>query len=114
MPSRHHLDKRADELAISVASNGQPDDLLRSGTAAKELGVSEQFLTIGRSRGYGPPFLRLSKSVVRYRRSDLVEWLNQRLYHCTSEYADRPKSGRPRKAASPRRRKAKLADAAAD
>lgn len=93
----HHLDKRADQLADSISIGGQSEELLRTEKAAQELGVSPAFLVIGRSRGYGPAFIRLGPSVVRYRRSDIVTWLNERLYHSTSEYAEKPRCGRPRR-----------------
>jgi predicted DNA-binding transcriptional regulator AlpA len=93
-PERHHLDRRADEIAKRVAAGGDPDDLLNPPQAAHCLNKSEQWLALGRSRGYGPPFVRLGRTV-RYRRRDLVAWLESRLHHSTAEY-DTQGAGRPR------------------
>jgi hypothetical protein len=51
------------------------------------LGVSTQWLEIGRCRGYGPPFERLSPRVIRYQRGKTRRWLDERSHRCTSEYA---------------------------
>jgi predicted DNA-binding transcriptional regulator AlpA len=74
-PSSHHLDKRAGELA---AGDGDDDELLSSRQLADWLGVSVQWVEIGRTRGYGPPFLRLGPRMVRYRRGPVRKWLRKR------------------------------------
>ena len=52
------------------------DDLLDQRQAATRLGLpSARTLEAWRRRGYGPPFLRLSPRLVRYRASDLERWL---------------------------------------
>jgi predicted DNA-binding transcriptional regulator AlpA len=84
-PSRHHVDRYATDLA-EVVEDGSPDDLLETGDAAKLLGVSRSFLEIGRCRGYGPRFIKLSTRCVRYRRSDILKWLASRTYGATHEY----------------------------
>lgn len=53
-----HIDKRAGD--VIAASSGGADDLLDTEAVAKWIGVSTQFLEIGRSRGYGPEFMRLA------------------------------------------------------
>ncbi|MBK7362182.1 MAG: DNA-binding protein [Micavibrio sp.] len=53
---------------------------------AKLLGVSTQWLEIGRVHGYGPPFIKLTPRMVRYRIGDVKKWLADRVYHSTSEY----------------------------
>jgi hypothetical protein len=80
---RHHLDKRAAAIA---AEPGDDDELLTVVECASWLGVSVQFLDIGRSRGYGPPFARLSRNIVRYRRAEVRAWLIERTHASTSEY----------------------------
>ena len=81
----HHLDRRADSIAAQIA--GLPDDaLLDTPDLASWLGVSPQFLTIGRSRGYGPAFVRLSPTAVRYRASDVRVWLKERTHRRTAEF----------------------------
>jgi predicted DNA-binding transcriptional regulator AlpA len=56
------------------------DDLLDQRQAATRLGLpSARTLEAWRLRGYGPPFLRLSPRLVRYRASDLDQWLAARV-----------------------------------
>jgi len=86
VPIRHHLDRRAVELVEDGAGNLH--DLLSTGATADWLGVSPQWLEIGRSKGYGPPFVRLSPRRVRYRRDDVVGWLRERTHRSTAAYAD--------------------------
>ncbi len=86
MEQRHHLDRRAAEIA-DKGRQGDPDDLLTTQEEADWLGVSRQWLEIGRSKGYGPPFDRIGPRHIRYRRGLTIEWLDERTHHCTSEYA---------------------------
>jgi predicted DNA-binding transcriptional regulator AlpA len=85
VPNRHNLDRRAAGLAEDGAGN--LDDLLATPAVADWLGVSTQWLEIGRSRGYGPAFVRLSARRVRYRRDDVLTWLKERIFHATAAYA---------------------------
>jgi predicted DNA-binding transcriptional regulator AlpA len=77
-PLRHHLDRRAADLAEE--GRGDPDSLLTTPAVAEWLTVSAQWLEIGRSKGYGPKFVRLSPSRVRYRRADVLDWLDERTH----------------------------------
>ena len=71
MPARHHLDRRTDELARAVAA--EPEDLLFSTRElAQMLGVSEQWVEIGRCRGYGPRFVVSGPRRIRHRRGDVL------------------------------------------
>ncbi|RUX73890.1 DNA-binding protein [Mesorhizobium sp. M7A.F.Ca.US.006.04.2.1] len=80
-----HLDKRADNLVAAVA--GDDEDLLNTAQTAKLLGVSVQWIETGRSKGYGPPFIRIGARNIRYRRDSLREWLKGRAeYRSTREY----------------------------
>jgi hypothetical protein len=89
------LDRRADSLAAAGAGN--PDDLLLTEEVAAWLHVSMQWLEIGRCEGYGPPFKKLSPRMVRYKRSDVLEWLEGRSHASTAEYRrNRPRSNRGR------------------
>jgi predicted DNA-binding transcriptional regulator AlpA len=54
------------------------NELLSQRQVALRLGVSARTLEGWRARGVGPPFLRLSARAVRYRSSDLEQWLDQR------------------------------------
>jgi hypothetical protein len=83
-PVRHHLDRRANALIASAS--GAADDLLATRETADWIGVSIQWLEIGRSAGYGPPYIRVSPRCIRYRRADVILWLRERTYARTSEY----------------------------
>jgi hypothetical protein len=83
-PRKFHLDKRAAAIA---AEPGDDDELLTTSQMATWLGVSVQWLDIGRHAGYGPPFLKLGPHLVRYHRGSGRKWLLARTHHSTSEYA---------------------------
>jgi predicted DNA-binding transcriptional regulator AlpA len=82
-PRKFHLDKRA---AAVAAAPGDDDELLTTVQCANWFGVSVQWLDIGRSEGYGPPFQKLGPHMVRYHRGTVREWLLARTHHSTSEY----------------------------
>jgi hypothetical protein len=82
-PIRHHLDRRAASL---TECSEDLDGLLTTRETAEWLGVSTQFLEIGRSRGYGPHFTRLSPRHIRYRRRDVISWLERRTHVSTANY----------------------------
>jgi predicted DNA-binding transcriptional regulator AlpA len=86
LPRKHHLDRRASDLAEIGA--GAPDDLLSTRAVAEWLGVSVQFLEIGRHRGYGPKFVRIGPARIRYRRADVLAWLEERTFASTSQYGE--------------------------
>jgi predicted DNA-binding transcriptional regulator AlpA len=73
----HHLDKRT--ASLIAAGAGNPDDLLPTRDVATWLGVSKQWLEIGRHRGFGPPYLKLGR-MVRYRREHVSDWLKERMH----------------------------------
>lgn len=85
--TKFHIDKRAH--AITGADIGADDELLDTHAVANWLGVSTQWLEIGRSKNYGPPFKRISPRCVRYLRADVLKWLKARSYASTAEYAKR-------------------------
>jgi predicted DNA-binding transcriptional regulator AlpA len=87
LPARrtHHLDRRAGALLNSEQASGDADYLLTTTEVSEWLGMSTQFLTIGRHRGFGPPFVTLSARMVRYRRGAIREWLEQRQHHSTAQ-----------------------------
>ena len=51
------------------------DSLLTEAKAAKFLAVSVRTLQAWRTKGIGPPFVRLGRAV-RYMRQALLDWLN--------------------------------------
>ena len=79
------LDRRAQQIA-SVAIGADPDLLLDTKQMAEWLGVSVPWLEIGRSKGYGPPFRKLSPKLVRYHVGDVKKWLEARSHHSTADY----------------------------
>jgi predicted DNA-binding transcriptional regulator AlpA len=85
--TKFHIDKRAQ--SILVGSESHDDALLSTPEMAVWLGVSVPWLEIGRAKGYGPPFKRLSARSVRYRVGDAREWLRARTYNATSEYSEK-------------------------
>ena len=62
-----------------------PDALLTEQQAAALLGVTSRALQKWRSKGSGPPFVRISCRCIRYRRRDLVDWSVERIKRSTSE-----------------------------
>jgi predicted DNA-binding transcriptional regulator AlpA len=47
--------------------------------AAKYLGISEAVLRLWRSEGKGPRHFKAGEKLIRYRRSDLDLWIEERL-----------------------------------
>jgi predicted DNA-binding transcriptional regulator AlpA len=84
-PKSHHIDRRADQIVAGAVGAG--DDLLDTRQVADWLGVSIQWVEIGRSKNYGPPFKRLTARTVRYLRADVLKWLKARTHASTAEYA---------------------------
>ena len=93
------LDKRAHKLAVEV---GDGDELLNTSALAELLGVSTQWCEIARGGDYGPPFVIVGNHLVRYRRTDVRAWLEQRVVRSTAEYTNsadgRTKLGRRERA----------------
>ena len=84
VPSKFLIDKRAADVVANA--DGEPDDVLSTKEVAHWLRLSTQWLEIGRCRGYGPRFVRLSPRRVRYRRADILTWLDERTHAATGEY----------------------------
>jgi hypothetical protein len=84
---RHHIDAHANE--IIAAGVGSDDDLLATREMAAWFRKSKQWFEIGRSKGYGPPFIRLAPQVIRYRRGAVKAWLLERQHASTAEYRNR-------------------------
>jgi predicted DNA-binding transcriptional regulator AlpA len=85
-PKFHLLDRRAPYIA-GLAVGADPDKLLDTKQLAEWLGMSVQWLEIGRCNRYGPPYKRLGQKAVRYRVGDVLEWLEERSHKSTAEYA---------------------------
>ncbi|NTT85738.1 helix-turn-helix domain-containing protein [Tabrizicola sp. SY72] len=66
-----------------------PNDLLTSADTAALLGIKRGTLELWRQKGQGPKFVKLgtaSQAHIRYRRSDVAAFIEQRLYASTSHY----------------------------
>ena len=72
---RHHLDRHAGAIIEDGVGVGDADDLLTTKEMAAWLRMSVGWLEIGRSKGFGPPFVRLSPQDVRYKRGTVRAWL---------------------------------------
>lgn len=62
-----------------------PDALMLELDAADFLGFSCRALQAWRYRGTGPTFVKVGSRAVRYRRRDLVAWIESNLKSSTSE-----------------------------
>lgn len=79
----------ADTLAGSPQAStaaSPPSRLLPTRDAAFYLSLAEKTLRNLRSRGGGPPFIRLLSGRIAYRVSDLDAWVSSRQFQSTSEY----------------------------
>lgn len=61
------------------------DQLLNEHEAARMLGFTIRALQNWRVRGGGPQFVKISKRSVRYRRRDLLAWVNKHIKVNTSQ-----------------------------
>ncbi len=61
------------------------DSLVRQEEAAIILGVTPRCLENWRHRGGGPSYVRISARCIRYRRSDLKSWVEERVRTSTSD-----------------------------
>ncbi len=64
----------------------EPTSLLTEAQAARLLNFTPRFLQARRARGDGPPWVSISARAIRYRRSDLLDWIES---HVRTNAADR-------------------------
>ncbi len=64
------------------------NELLKETDAAQFLKMSVRTLQGYRLRGGGPKFVNISHRAVRYRRCDLLEWIESKLRTSTSDMGD--------------------------
>jgi hypothetical protein len=65
------------------------DELLDNEATAALLSLKPNTLEVWRCKSKGPPFLKLGdtpQAPVRYRRSDVMEWLSRRSFASTSAF----------------------------
>jgi predicted DNA-binding transcriptional regulator AlpA len=67
------------EVTMRAPDDAADDTLMSEAQAAALLGVTQRTLQGWRRNGAGPGFVRLTARSVRYRRADLVGWVNARL-----------------------------------
>ncbi len=67
---------------------GSLERLLLPGEVAELLRVSQDTLENWRCRGIGPSYLKFGKRDVRYRPSDVLRWLDERVSRSTWKYAE--------------------------
>ena len=78
------MDQQTSPARPPIAAH-DPDALLNQVQAASLIGVSERTLECWRWRGDGPPYVKISRRAVRYRRRDIQEWAESRLQRSTSD-----------------------------
>lgn len=76
---RHHIDARTEQVTAALERIAKDDDTLFS---TKELaalfGVTVTWCKIRRMRGEGPDWIALAPRCIRYRKRDIVKWLDTR------------------------------------
>ncbi len=82
---RRGLSGGSRDLEASIITTSD-DDLLDPRETARELNCSKSYLDKLRCYGGGPPFLRIGRRMVRYRRGDARNWANSHRFNSTSEY----------------------------
>jgi predicted DNA-binding transcriptional regulator AlpA len=82
-PAKDHPGQSARTERLESGDN--PDSLIRQDQAALMLGVSNRCLENWRYRGGGPSWIRISARCIRYRRSDLVRFIEARVQTSTSD-----------------------------
>ena len=65
------------------------ESLLNETLAARFLGLSKRTLQKWRVEGSGPAFVRILNRAIRYRPSDLQEWVEGNICNSTYEYKER-------------------------
>ena len=96
MATRFLLDKRAAQITALLSTAGPDDLLLSTPEAAMLLGVSAQWLELGRVQSYGPVFVALSPRSVKYSLRSLRAFIAERTTTTTNSAVAGP--GRPPKA----------------
>ncbi len=74
-------------IADGERLGGEDDTLLTTAELCLWLRRSKQWAEIGRSKGYGPPFVKIGHAV-RYRKADVLQWLRQNTVTSTAAYSN--------------------------
>ncbi len=83
MKPKTHLDDGVDSQTKT-----DPLRLLSEKELSQATGFSVRTLQSWRGRGGGPPFIRVSPRCIRYRRSEVEAWLEERARRSTSDRGD--------------------------
>lgn len=81
--SAEEIARREAQSKGDRASN--PNQLLSRDDIQAEFGLSRRWLELAAVRGDGPPMIRISWKMVRYRRADFEAWLASREVRNTSQ-----------------------------
>ena len=73
---RHHFDRHARTIIKSISA-GDPNDAFSSDDVALIMRVSLQWVTLARTKGYGPPYEQNGRLIL-YRRGKLIKYLRER------------------------------------
>ena len=68
----------------------EPERLLTPIQAADFLSLTPRWLEMKRYHGDGPPFVRVSARCIRYRLSDIEDWVDCRIRTSTSDLGQNP------------------------
>ena len=85
MRDKNHINSNVDGKTSDTDGLATSDRLVRQEDAALILGVTPRCMENWRHRGEGPKFVRISGRCIRYRKSDLYEWIEGRVKSSTSE-----------------------------
>ncbi len=72
-------------MQVNVENSASKEQLLNETQAADILCYSVRVLQNWRHRGGGPRFVKVSARSVRYRHSDLIQWIESRTVSNTSQ-----------------------------
>jgi predicted DNA-binding transcriptional regulator AlpA len=71
--------KSSDSHAAPALLDTERRPILDSRQTGRYLGVTEDALRLWREKGGGPPFFKAGPRLIRYRRSDLDQWIAKRI-----------------------------------
>lgn len=96
----HRLESGNAQRNAPAINSNNPDDLLTQEQVAKQWGLSAKALEKWRVEGKEPKYIKLGngkKSVVRYRRQDIMNFVSNHTYCSTTDFTSR--KGRAEKSA---------------
>ena len=85
IPFKAPLDRRAAAL-VAHPDYQNDEQLLTTQQVAEWLQISPSWLEIGRTKGYGPKYVKLGAKRVRYRVGDTKQYLRDRTCQATADY----------------------------